>query len=533
MNAKKKNLFYIALLGIITLFAMLPMFTTTYKSGHDTKFHLTNIISLTEQIEKNVIPSGIIGHVGNDFGYGTEIFYPPLAHTSISYMNVLVNNPIVSIKIFYFLALFASGVAMYFFSKKMVKNDEIGFLSAVIYMLFPYHLSNIYIRDAQSETLLFIFLPLILSGLYELFSQDGNKKKFYPLFIFGYIGGMLCHLTLMIYFTFFLILYLIIKYKETFKNIKYLCLASIFILIITSFFYVPIIEHKVLGNYRVFQEGVMVQGTQDHGLQITDYVNIFKNYNNTQTKFFIDAITLILLLITCIKYKKIKKPFYIPIMILGISSIILSTNLFPWDSLPKSFRMMQFPWRFELFVALSVSIVAPLALSLMNDKRIASFSLSVLILLFAQPMLKQASDEVINLNHNEYVYGLGYQQEYMPVQLYENLEYYDSRNKDILITEGEGKIEVSFDEVPKLEFTVAVEQSVTVELPRIYYLGYTLKDDNNKQQLLYENDKGFLASKLESGTYHLQYTGTKLDIVCRVISIISLIGCVMFIWLKK
>ena len=219
---------------------MLPMFTTTYKSGHDTKFHLTNIISLTEQIEKNIIPSGIVGHIGNDFGYGTDIFYPPLAHTSISYLNVIVHNPISSIKIFYFFTLWISGITMYFFSRKIAKNDEIGFLSAAIYMLFPYHLSNIYIRDAQSEALLFIFLPLILSGIYELFSQDGNKKKFYPLFIFGYVGGMLCHLTLMVYFTFFLLIYLIIKYKDTFKNIKSFLLASFFILTITSFFYVPI-----------------------------------------------------------------------------------------------------------------------------------------------------------------------------------------------------------------------------------------------------------------------------------------------------
>ena len=528
---KKKNRLYVVLLFIVSLFAMMPMFTTSYKSSHDTKFHLTNIITLTEQIKKETFPSGIVGNIGNDFGYATNLFYPPLAHTSISYMNVVINNPLISIKIFYLAILFLSGLTMYYLARKLSKSDEIGFISAVIYMLFPYHLTNIYIRDAQGEALLFVFLPLIFSSLYELFSEDGNKNKFYPLFIIGYVGGMLSHLTMMIYFTILILVYLAIKYKKTFKNIKYFVTASLFILGITSFFYVPLLEHKILGDYRVFKDGVMVQGTQDHGLELNRYINIFSDYGNNKAKYFIDGITLILLAITIFKYKKIDKK-YIPIIIFGLISIFLSSKYFPWDSLPRSTRMIQYPWRFETFVALSISIIAPLCLNLMNDKKLACIFLSFAILLLAQPMLRQASDEVINLNHIEYVYGLGYQQEYMPVNINENLDYYNSRNKDVIITDGIGEVKTTLNDVPNLEFTVNTDSIVTIELPRIYYLGYTLKG-NNKTYQLYENDKGFVETKVESGTYNLEYTGTKIDRICNYISIISLLGCVILIWKKR
>ena len=160
--------------------------------------------------------------------YGTELFYPPLGHYSAAYINTVVDNPVISLEIVHFLGLIFSGITMYYLAKTLSKNRFIGLLSAVIYMLFPYHLSNIYVRDALGESLLFIFLPLIFLGLYELFND--NIKKFYPLFIIGYVGGMLSHLIMMCYLTVIILVFLIIKYKTTLKYLKQFIIASLFIL---------------------------------------------------------------------------------------------------------------------------------------------------------------------------------------------------------------------------------------------------------------------------------------------------------------
>lgn len=55
----KDNLKAILIIFFISLFAILPMFLNSYKSSHDTKFHLANIVSLTETIKENIIPSKI------------------------------------------------------------------------------------------------------------------------------------------------------------------------------------------------------------------------------------------------------------------------------------------------------------------------------------------------------------------------------------------------------------------------------------------------------------------------------------------
>lgn len=523
---KNKTLKYVFLIILSALITMLPMFLNEYTSGHDTKFHVANIEGITEQIkEGNSIK--ILGNMASNFGYGTGLFYPPLPHITASLINLVTNNTLISIKIVYFIGLLISGLTMFFLSKKLSDSNEIGLLSAIIYMVFPYHISNIYIRDAQNESLLFAFLPIIINGLYELF-KNNNRKKFYILFISGYVFSMLTHLTMMVYFSVIVIVFMIIKYKQTFKNIKPLIIASLFILSITSFFWMPLLEQKLFGYYRVFQDGVMVQGTWGNGLNPFAYINLFVDWKNEKVKYFIDAVTLILLIITLINFKKIENKFYKYILIFGIISFILSTVLFPWDIFPKAFRIMQFPWRFVSFVSISVSLISPLAISSFQDKKIISIILSILIILLSQPLLHPFSDEKIDLQNGYYKEGEGFQSEYMPVKLYDNIEYYENRKDGIInMTNNLATINITKNEVPRLEFSVQTEGNVIIELPRIYYIGYTLKDTNNKEYKLYENNNGFIQTEISSGKYILDYTGTKVDKVCNIISIIGIFGYII------
>ena len=523
---KNKTLKYVILIIVSALITMLPMFLNEYTSGHDTKFHVANIESLEEQIRSgNSIK--ILGNMASNFGYGTGLFYPPLPHISAALINFITNNTLTSIKFVYFIGLVISGITMFFLSKKLSNSDEIGLLSAIIYMVFPYHISNIYIRDAQNESLLFAFLPIIINGLYELF-KNNNRKKFYILFISGYVFSMLTHLTMMVYFSVIVIIFMIFKYKQTFKNIKSLIIASIFILGITSFFWMPLLEQKLFGDYRVFQDGVMVQGTWGNGLNPFTYINLFVNWKDEKVKYFIDAITLILFVIALINFKKVENKFYKYILTFGIISFVISTVLFPWDIFPKTFRIMQFPWRFVSFVSISVSLIAPLAISSFQDKKIISIILCVSIILLSQPLLHSFSNEKIDLNNEYYKEGEGFQREYLPVKLYDNIEYYENRENIIInVTNKYATVNIIKNEVPKLEFSVQTEGNVILELPRIYYTGYTLKDSNNKEYKLYENNNGFIEVEIPSGKYMLNYTGTKIDKVCNIISIIGMFGYIV------
>jgi len=529
---KNKNIIFILLIIFAALITMIPMFLSQYTNGHDTKFHIANIVSIIEQYKMGNFNTKILGNMANNFGYGTGIFYPPLPHVLAALITLITNNVFLSIKLVYFIGLIISGISMFYLSKKISNSSEIGFLSAIIYMVFPYHISNIYIRDAQNESLLFAFLPLILSGLYELF-ENKNNKKFYILFITGYVFGMLSHLTMMVYFTVIILIFLIAKYKETLKNIKPFIISSIIILAITSFFWMPLLEQKLLGNYRVFQDGVMVEGTWGNGLNPFAYINKFVNWRDIKVKYFIDAITLILLICTLKNFKNIKNKYYKYILIFGIISFVISTVLFPWDIFPKSFRIMQFPWRFVSFTSIAVSLLAPLTLNSFHDKKIISLILSAAIILSSQPLLHGFSDELIDINNLNYEIGEGWQHEYMPVKLYDNLEYYKNRENNIINNMYKtANINIISNDIPKIEFSVETEGSIKLEFPRVYYVGYTLIDEAGNKYELKESPNGFIETIIPSGTYTLDYTGTTLDKICNVLSVVGILGF-LIICIKK
>ena len=118
----------------------------------------------------------------------------------------------------------------------------------------------------MAECSIFIFLPMILSAVYALFQQ--NRKHFYLFFILGYNGGILSHLTLMVYFTLFLALFLFIYRRQVFtkKFIVPFLLAPLAVLGLTSFFWIRLLILQFNGNYVVFSSSEMAKRIVKSGI---------------------------------------------------------------------------------------------------------------------------------------------------------------------------------------------------------------------------------------------------------------------------
>ncbi len=521
-----KNIKYILLILLISIIGLSSYLFTNYKTGHDTQYHFINALEVKKQIEEDLIyGSRIVGGIANDFGYGTRLFYPPLGHTSIAYIDLIVNDLEISFKIFNVIILFSSGIAMFFLVKKLALNEKIAFISSIIYMLASYHISDIIIRDALAETLVFISIPIILNGIYSLFYDNG--KNFYPLFVFGYALGIISHATMMMYYTFLIFIFLAFHIKKLFTKTIFtkLVIASIFVLSMTSFFWVSMLEQNIHGDYRVFQEGVMVEGTQGNGLFLIEYLTFFEHHD-FEIRFFINGIVILLLAITLIKYKKtFDNKFYKWLLILGIITVYMTTIVFPWDIFPKSLRVIQFPWRMVTYSILFISILAPLCLKIKENNKLITVVTIILILggifNFYDFKTKQfVNHQTDDLNYIDYYeIAMGWQKEYLPVNTYSNLDYFNNRNHDILNIEGSSKI--IENNVPYLKFEVY--ESSTLELPRLYYYGYILRNENNEKIEVYENKNGFIETTVEPGIYTLDYEGSNLLKAADIITILSLL----------
>ncbi|MCI8331572.1 MAG: hypothetical protein HFE78_01920 [Clostridiales bacterium] len=553
-QAKKKGAFgsfaahpsflrLLPVLGItaVALVLMLPLFLGPWRNGYDTLFHIANIDQLYEQLGSNpLFPCPIMSEVGYDLGYGTYLFYPPLSHFVAAYLNFITHDTIVSMQIAHFLFLALSGLTMYWTSLSISGKQSVGFLSALIYMVFPYHMTDIYIRDAFSECALYVFLPLIVLGLHELYAASAANKrfKFYPCFIIGYCGGMLSHLTLMIPFTVLIFLFLLIRIKDTLKKERLLSFitAGLLILAITSPFWTSVLTYKLQGGYSVFSNDTMYRGIEWYGLKFSQY-NIMHQFGLAEMKYFIPIPVIVMLLVTLTRIHKQAKP-YLLFLFFGIFTFLLTTLYWPWAHMPSLIKMVQFPSRFQLFMFLSLALLVPACFCLCRKRteQIGTVILAVLLVCSGFQHVSMPASTV-DRDHFDYNNGMGWQKEYLPTAANEQIDYLKNRGDDIRIEKGTAAIQITENRTPALRFTVQNSDSPTIELPRLYYLGYTLRDADGNRIALRQNERGLIEAELtKDGDYTFAYTGTltaKISTVCSLSALLILFAVSLFIIKKR
>lgn len=536
---KKFDKNYLIIL-LISILLMLPLVNDLYFHGHDTGFHIANIIGISEVFDfKNILSLKIFPIIARNFGYGTGLFYPELAHLAAAifykYLNI---NVFSSIKILNFFITLLSGFSMYKFMKTVTKNNNLSLLSTLFYLTFPYKMFDIYVRDALSESLVFIFLPLVFLSLYYILNKE--YKKFYLYFVLSYVGLISSHLVMTIYVTIFLVIVLLCNFKKVWNKeiIKRFIYATIIVLLIKSPFIVGLLIHKFKGNYVVFTDGAMANrfGVYFNSLKIYQY---FIGHHGEMGYHFINIVALILVIYYFRKIKKehikIKDDYGLYLGVIStIFGLLTTSYLFPWIIMPKTLLMIQFPWRLGMFTAFGISILIFYSInSLKKNKRkiiilgVLSCILTASFCIFNQEYSKIKADDY-DLSR----LGMGCQYEYLPVKANKNRKYIDKRGNDIIAL-SPCTINTLNDDFNEYKFKVDTTESVKLELPRLFYYGYEIKDENDNKINYHENKKGFIEIEVPSGVYTLKYTGTKLEQIGNIVSIITSISFILVLVFKK
>lgn len=564
MNIKRglKENKYLIVVILIALLMFTPLYCDKYYKGHDSNYHINVIKAYSKSIhisKLQLIPTDILPELAKDFGYGTGIFYPQLPHLMTTYIYKILSivgfTLCDAMKVTIIIVGILSLIFIYLLSLKINNNKKIAALSSIIFSIMPYRLSDIFVRDAFAEQFMFLFIPMVLLGLFELI--DKNYKKFYLYFIIGYIGMLYSHLVMTLFFTLFLIPFFVIYFKEIFawKNIKKLLISAIIILIMTSTFILPMLYHKINGNFVVFEDEDMagIEKIKRYQLQISDFFKVTAVTENQSTslnkdtsiQFYIPIIVVIFLGLTVYYNKNIvNKKAFIYFIFSIILAMFMSTKLYPWDKLPSILYMIQFPWRLETILVIYISIISPIWL--LEFRKESYFNISCIILaiiLISFGMNNINYNSTKNLNNNKLEFdpysnsGMGSAKEYLPTKTKENMEYFDNRTDEIISLNNETvKIEKGYDKTPKLEFAITqINKQTQIELPRLFYYGYELKNITTGEKVsIYESKHGFIQADITTnGVYRLEYKGLEAVKILNIIKIITLIGIIIFCCVKK
>lgn len=534
---------YILLIILIALFLSAPLYTRGFYTAHDTAYHIsrnyaTNSGLLSKQFPPLIEPSFVKG-----FGYAWNIFYPPL-ETYINAIFSIFASLVDALKLTIISSIALSGISMFALLKKITKNNALSLLAAVIYMSVPYFLSDIYVRAALGEVIAYIFFPLLFYGLYDIFY--GKEKQNYFLTI-GALGIILSHNISAVMAVIISFLFILLNIKKLFcKNSrlqiwKNLIINGIFIILISLFFYGPFFEHKFATDYSVYTN----QTDKESFIKNTIYPSqLFFGKASWGVSFEVGLPIIIALLFTPIvifKIKKENKLLYIATLCTGILFALMATSIFPWEHLPLVPSVMQFPWRFLLVSAFTLSIIASINIYYILDtvKIENLYIILIIILLYSGNYIKNTVvyDTEFNIsflyNNTEVLTEqCGYEYEYLPTKAHNNLSYINQRSNGVIITSGSATIENEQKDESNMSFTIKESsENTTLELPYIYYLGYTIKINDSKINYA-ESDNGFIQITIpayDSASVEVTYTGTSLEKISFAISIISSICFIVYI----
>lgn len=148
-------------------------------------------------------------------------------------------------------------------------------------------------------------------------------------------------------FAFIYFIFNITKLKKASVRKEFI-INIIAVLLITSFYWAPLLETKFDTNYQVYEKGAMAtkESTAEAGLSIRQ---LFVTFDMGEYVLELGLHIIVMFALSVMTFRRINKEFegnYIFFVVASLISLWMSTKYFPWKYLPDSFCIVQFPWRF-------------------------------------------------------------------------------------------------------------------------------------------------------------------------------------------
>lgn len=553
-DLKNDKIIHYIIIFLAAMIAGIPLINLRIYGTDDGFIHILRIMGVDEILKSGIFPPYICTRYCEGFGYAINLFYPPIVTYGPLIFKIFTSSYCDCLKIYSFFTIFISGITMYKLVYEITKKRVISLFSAIIYIFIPYRLESIYNRFAIGEFSTFMFLPLLFLGLCNLFDGDG-KKHYYIAISASFL--MLTHTITTFYAAMFSLLYIVLKIKKINKAIiKKLAINLIFVLVLTAFFTIPLIEHKMAGDYIILDSWKM-HSTPEEVYESTVPLKYF--FTGTMEKYDMDyklGIPLIILMLLGIPIlRKINKEYkneYLIMLLIAVLSLLMTTKYFLWLYIPQFFVRLQFAWRMLTFFEFAISIVAAInlytAIELISKQSVKDWMILLSIIVVIASMAKISYnykyESKKTLSDKEYEEKMINQETISHMQI--NREYLTDnirnsnmslRKKGIIVVTGSANIIEENKENLKLSARVEnIEKGTILELPYLYYLGYEVKINGNKIDY-FESNNGFISINIDDALGQAEitvsYTGTTLEKSSYVISLLAFIGFIGYLINEK
>lgn len=534
---KEKEIINYILIIIASIIISIPLANKNLNIYRDDGIqHICRIIGTEQTLaDKQFLPM-IMSNLCNNFGYSWNIFYSPLT----AYMSVMFRifnfSYVNCLKLCMFVIVLLSGLTMYKLTFRITKNKKLATLASIIYILAPYRITDMYTRTALAELASFIFIPIVFEGLYIIVNEE---KKSYKLAL-GAAGLILTHQVIAMYTAIICFVYLIVFFKKLKSKtvLKNIGVNLLFCILMTSFYWVGLLQHYFSTSYEVFVPGRM-EREEVLIFYKAKFSQLFITSSEQTMIYAIGLLSVIGLVLTPIAYKKIPEEYkktYMFFLITGVILIGMTLSIFPFEKLPQALTMLQFTFRLFTFTSFFFAFVVAtnFAILIKNFKTLDIVVLLTISILLLVPYkskldfnLKDNEERLINgvriTETTGRVHAGMASMEYLPTKAFKNLKYIANRKDEVIVLDNnEAVISDYTKQASNMNCKISnINKEKTIELPYIYYLGYRVYA--NGQEIKYtESDNGFIQINIaKDSQIKVKYLGTNEMLISYAVSIIS------------
>lgn len=354
---------------LVALPATFPLFRPGFFISHDGLFHLYRLAALDQAVHAGEFYPRWFPDFAFGYGYPVLNFYSPLSYYLSELPHLLGMGYVAALKFAFAAGLILSGLTMYLWVRGWL-NHWGALLASAVYVYFPYHLADAYVRGALAESLAFVFFPLILWCFFCYFAEGRTGHVMaggasYALLI-------LTHNLSAWIFTPVLLAYLILLSLTGPRDKQRLCQSFGALLLglgLAAFYWLPILGE---GQWVHLREDFNSTGYQRHLVPLTETISpflIYRYFPDQGVKAehplgLVAAISLILgALAAAWSWQRHRGPWHSHAVFLGLVALgsvfmVSLPSLLIWKLFQPFLSMLQYPWRFMALHALGVAGVS-------------------------------------------------------------------------------------------------------------------------------------------------------------------------------
>ncbi|MCM1233102.1 MAG: hypothetical protein NC489_23525 [Ruminococcus flavefaciens] len=371
----RDNFYVIFGLACVFMASSLCVFGKFSVGHHDIPFHYTRIIGLAEGLLSGSFPVKIQPGWLWGYGYAASVCYGDLL-LYIPAVLYIMGVPVVhAYKTYILMCNLGTVFTSYFCYRKISGNQYVGVTCTALYCLSITRLLNIYLRTAVGEYTAFMFLPLVLLGVWQIYKEESKSfQNSGMLLCLGMTGVIQSHVISTEMSCIFIALTVLLLIRRMSWRIFAAFARTVLIALCLNLgFLLPLLDYST-DALNVFSHR-RAYGIQQAGLSLYELFSIGSTgMGEWQDALLglsgripesLGAAMLIVLLLTvtvafkCYDWKGGGKREFITAVILSGTALWMATYYFPYNrlaavpGLKNVFASIQFPWRF-------LSIAVPL-----------------------------------------------------------------------------------------------------------------------------------------------------------------------------